>query len=357
VGSTWRYTVGSKGISRVTVFERADAQSIFIEWWDERGRHREALRNALGQPVTDRTVAEVAARRAAAAQERRRNSDAAALLGLPSRRTLGELLDRRHADLGPRWSAKYSKSRDLRKAFWLDKLGADLPLVGLSPAVVEKIARDAQGTGEDAKSDRWRQDVLRYLVDSYIYAERKLKWIEPRHNLSAVEIPAAKGTSLPYSLAEAKKLLPELWKVHPVAGWMGTVAVQTGRRIGAIRTLTPDMVSRDGRWTLITFPAGTDKARNTGVAAAYDLPERTDWTVPPYETCHDWLRAAETAAELPHVPGRGYHALKRLYATLTVDLPGADRQSGTRRETLDGHYRQDTLAPKMDVAKRLAEYI
>lgn len=349
MGKLWRYTVGKKGVNRVTVFERADATSIFVEWWDDDGRHKRALSTVAGHPVTDRETAKIIAHRMSEAQERRRNQQANEALGIRVPRTLPELLARRHADLWESWSPKYRKSRQRRRDFWERKLG-DVRLTAVSPAVVERIARDAQGD----RSDRWRQDVLRYLVDSFIYAERKLKWIDAASNLSAVDVPRARGRSVAYTEAEAKRLLPALWEVHPTAGWIGAVAAQTGRRLTAIRTLGPEQVHQDGDWTIISFPGDTDKARNTGEAAVYLLPGREDWTVPSLETCNAWIREAEDTAGIEHVKGRAWHGLKRLYATITSGMPGADRQSGTRAETLEGHYRQDVLAPKKEVAVRLA---
>ncbi len=105
---------------------------------------------------------------------------------------------------------------------------------------------------------------------------------------------------------------------------------------------------------MVRFPGETDKARRTGEAAVVGLPERTDWTVPSSDTCTDWIAAAEELARVPHVSGRGWHGLKRLYATLTTGMVGADRQSGTRKETLESHYRQDVLEPKAEVARALA---
>jgi hypothetical protein len=347
----WRFRVGRKGVSRVTVFERHDATSIFVEWWDDEGRHRAALSTVVGHPVTSREMAEEVARRMSAAQERRRNQQAADMLGIPTVRTLTELLDRRHADLEPTWSTKYAKSRKLRKAFWLDKLG-DARLTHVRAAVVERVTREAQDAG--SHSDRWRQDVLRYLVDSYIYAEKKLKWIEPRHNLSAVTIPRASGRGAAYSLLEVRKLIPELWKVEPRAGWMGSVAFQTGRRIGAIRRLEPIHVIHAETWTAIRFPRETDKPGKGGEAWVYELPERTDWRVPSHDEVDAWMEAAEEAAEVKHVDGRLWHGVKRLYATLVSGQPGADLQAGTLRSTLDGRYRQDVAEPKMAVAKDLA---
>lgn len=349
MGKLWRYTVGKKGVNRVTVFERADATSLFIDWWDDDGRHKKALSSVTGHPVTDKELAKRIAHKVAEGQERKRNQDASEAVGIRQPRTLTELLERRHADLWERWTPKYRKSRERRRAFWESKLGA-IRLTAVAPAVVERIAREAQGE----RSDRWRQDVLRYLVDSFIYAERKLKWIDARHNLSAVDIPKARGRSVAYTEAEARRLLPALWTVHPTAGWIGAVAAQTGRRLTAIRTLRPAHVRRDGEWTVISFPGDTDKARNTGEAAVYGLPQREDWDIPSPETCNAWLHEAEDAAGVPHVKGRAWHGLKRLYATLTADLPGADKQSGTLDDTLKRHYRQDLIEPKKALAVQLA---
>lgn len=305
----------------------------------------------VGYPVTDRETAEEAARRMSKAQERRRNQQAAELLGLPTARTLKELLDQRHEDLRATWSEKYAKSRELRKAFWLDKLG-DARLTHVRASVVERVAREAQA--EDELSERWRQDVLRYLVDSFIYAEKKLKWIEPRHNLSAVTIPSANGRGAAYTLAQARKIIPALWKVEPRAGWMGEVAFQTGRRIGAIRQLEPTDVIHGETWTAIRFPKETDKPGKGGEAWVYGLPERTDWRVPTHDEVDEWMEEAEKKAKVPHVDGRLWHGIKRLYATLATGMTGADLQAGTLRSTLDARYRQDVAEPKMEVAKALA---
>lgn len=347
-----RFTVGDKGVSRVTVYRRPSSPACYVEWWDDDGRHRKVLKDAENNRVTDWSLAKKVAVQMSAAQEKKRNRLAAEYFGVTSgeERTLADLFERRHADLGPSWSDKYAKSRELRRGFWLERLGERTPLVAVNAAAVERVAREAQGE----LSDRWRQDVLRYVVDSFAYAERKLKWIDAKHNLSAVTVPSARGESKAYTLAEAKRLIPALFEVSPVAGWMGMVAFQTGRRIGAIRRLRPEHVEHGPDYSVIRFPGATDKARKTGEAVVIGLPERTDWRPVEYDTAKDWLAAAEKRAKVPHVSGRGYHGLKRLYATLTTGMKGADRQSGTRKETLESHYRQDVLEPKADVARALA---
>lgn len=349
-----RFRVGDKGVSRVTIYRRPSSPGIYIEWWDDDGRHRQVLKDYAGNRITSWDDAKEIAKAFSRTQEKKRNRLAAEYFGVASTedRTLAELFERRHDDLGPGWSTKYAKSRELRRAFWLERLGHQTPLKAVTAAAVERVAREAQA--ERGTSDRWRQDVLRYIVDSFSYAEKKLKWIEAKANLSAVTVPSAKGTSKAYTLAEAKRLIPAMWDVSPVAGWITTVAFQTGRRIGAILALGPGDVSTDGERTVVRFAGETDKARKTGEAVVHGLPERTDWRPVTYDDARDWLRTAEKAAEVPYVNGRGFHGLKRLYATLTTNMAGADRQSGTRKETLEGHYRQDILEPKAEVAKVLA---
>lgn len=310
------------------------------------------LRDPEGNRVVDWETATKVAKSMSKVQRKRRNRLAAEYFGARAtgEHTIADLFERRHDDLGAGWTPKYAKSRDLRKAFWIERFGKDTPLVAVNAAAVERVAREAQGEW----SDRWRQDVLRYMVDSFSYAERKLKWIDAKHNLSAVTIPAARGASKAYTLAEAKAVVAKLWKIDARAGWVASVAFQTGRRIGAIRVLTKGDVTTEGELTVLRFAGATDKARRTGESVAAGLPKRTDWRPMTYDECLDWLRAAEKAAEVPYVSGRGFHGLKRLYATLTTGMAGADRQSGTRKETLEGHYRQDILEPKAEVARALA---
>ena len=349
---TWRYSCGQKAVNRVTVFERNDGNSIYIEWWDDTGRNREVLRTTVGHPVTDRELAKKIAHRASEAQLRKRNQSAAEAVGVSLPRTLRELFTRRYQDLASTWSEKYRKSRARVAEEWLARLG-DVRLTSVNSATAERLIREE--AAERKLSRRWQQDQLRFLRDSFIYAERKLKWVDTRHNLSELDIPSPRGRSLAYTLEEARALLPALWDVDPVAGWMGTVALQTGRRLGAIRQLRErDVELHGGGWTRIRFPEDTDKADREGVAWVYELPERTDWTVPSEEQAIDWIHEAEERAGVAHQDGRAWHGLKRLYATLSTGLTGADQQAGTRRETLEGIYRQQADDPKREVAKILA---
>jgi hypothetical protein len=357
---TWRFSVGRKGVSRITVFERPDASSLFVEWWADDGRHKQALSNAIGEPVTDKGLAMDIAREMSARQERKRNQNAAELLGIPTERTLTDLLETLHENRGPTWSENHTRGQGSMRKFWLDKLG-DVRLTRVTAAVVERIVQE---TGKAKSwSVRTRGAHLRYIIDAFYYAERKLKWIEPRHNLSAVEMPRAKVSPEAYTLDEAKKLVPALEAIDWRAGWIAEVAVQTGRRLNAIRTLPErkGWVTLHDGYAVLQFPADTDKTRNTGQAViagrrALRLTARAleDWSVPTLRQCWLWMFKAEKASNVEHKKSRSWHGFKRLYATITDGQLGRGKQSGTRELTLDRIYKQDVLGPKVELAKILA---
>lgn len=300
------------------------------------------------------------AKEMAARQERKRNQNAAELLGLPTSRTLKQLLDALHEHKEGVWSEGYKKEQDRYRRFWLDKLG-DARLTRVVAASVERIVN------EEAKVRDWRPRskaaALSYLVEAFAYAEEKLKWIEPRHNLSAVTIPKAKSRSEAYTLEEARKLIPALERVDWRAGWMAEVALQTGRRLSAIRTLPERkawVALHDG-YAVLQFPWDTDKMRNTGQAViagkrALRLTARAmeDWKTPARLQAIKWMVRAEKAAGVAHRTSRGWHGFKRLYATLAEGQIGREKQSGTTMRTLDTIYKQDELAPKVELAKSLA---
>lgn len=366
----WRYSVGRKGVSRITVFERPDASSLYVEWRDDEGRHKQALKTVIGEPVTDRELAMEIARAMSRAQEQKRNRNAAELLGLPTSRTLPELLEALHDTRSHGWSDSYRRDQDRYRKFWTDKLG-DVVLTKLNAAVVERIVRqEVRAREKDPKRRDWsprtQAAVLRYLVDAFAFAEKKLKWIEPRHNLSAVSMPRGLGRSEAYTIEEARKLLPKLEAEDWRAGWIGHVCLQTGRRLTAVRTLPEHegWVHMHEDHAVLQFPGETDKARNRGQAVvagdALRLTRRVlsdGWTTPTLDECGVWIRSAEKAAGVPYRKGRGYHGLKRLFATLAKGYAGRRGQSGTTDATLDRVYVQDVLEPKVELARVLAERV
>jgi hypothetical protein len=377
-----RYTVGTKGVNRITVYERATGATVYVEWRDDLGRHQKALTTITGHPVTDWGLAKQIADHMAAAQEQRRNRKAAEAIFGPSKdHTLQDLLDQLHADKAKGWSALHLKDQKRFQRFWLAKLGGDLQLVQVTPAMIEHVVREA-GDAE-SWSPRTRQSYLRYIVDAFYYAQRKLKWVSEQHNLSAVSVPAPRSTGTSYAQDEIPRLLNAMREVDLRAAFVGEVAWVSGRRLDAIRTLHTSAVKILEGFGVLQFPGPTDKARRSGEVVLVDealevvkelleMPAvrasglfcvegdledpKPRTTLTSGKALTHWLHRAEEIAGIPAVPGRAYHGIKRRFATAAVshDEQAAEKQSGTNRQTLQRQYVQDDLEPKLELARELS---
>jgi integrase len=380
VAKLWRYATGQKGINRITVYERRPGGPIHIEWWDRDGRHRETLKNLTGSPIVSHALAEDVADACAAAQKKRREADDAhELLGRDPPRTFRELTDAYHGSKEEGWSEHHRRIQRGLRDFWLLALGGDMRLTDASPARVQQVVRTKAAAAR--WSTRTQQKYLRYIVDAFSYAQRKLKWINEGSNLSAVDIPRAGGESRAYSLEEVSKLLATSAKGDPRICAMLWVAWSTGRRLAAIRTLSASAVEHEGSSTRIAFPGATDKARRSGVTylgprarAAVcrlyatpavtssgllfpdgDLSKATPKRSIASDTqCRKWLRQIEALSGVEHRDRRAFHGIKRRFAsTSSTDGAAAEKQSGTNRATLARIYHQDDPEPKKKLAEKL----
>lgn len=379
----WRYTTGQKGLNRVTVYERRGTKSLYIEWWDDEGRHQVSLKAIVGHPVSDRALAKRLADKGSRDQERRRNLQASeSVFGVTEHHTVKDVLDRLHELRQGEWSRQYKSDQGRYKRFWLDQLGADTRLARVSEAWVEDVARKA--TSAKGWSGSTHRALLRYIVDAYYFAHRKLKWIEERHTLSGVDFPRARTVSRAYSENELWLLLAELGASGDPRAWaVAEIAYATGRRLNAIRSLGTEAYKLKGEIPTLQFPDHTDKARNAGLAVLTtqaqeaveallflpavqstgllfprgDLSKQGKDTRPiRREDLLAMLRASEKAAGVEHVHDRGYHGIKRRFATITQKLIGsASKQSGTTEEMLRRGYVQDDLGPKVELANALEE--
>ena len=358
----WSYICGRRGINRIRVYERRDSKCIYVEWFDSDGRHQKVLRLAE-EPVTDRTLAKRVAHRMSAAQERRRNQALAQMVfGHSVSHTLPEVFAELHREKEGGWSRQWATDQKRYRTYWEQKLG-DTPLVGMSPRGVAQIVEvDA---GENEWSPRTVRGYLRYMKEAMAYAQLQLKWIEERHNLSALRLPSGEGVSRSYSETEVLAILDKLPEVDARAHAIGEILYCTGRRLTATRTLPRTSYAAP----LLEYPGSTDKARKSGVvvltkqacAAIDEAPEHPGFLFPAdnrltpvrVETLGDWLAEAEVLAGVPHVDYRGWHALKRVYATVTEGIVGRDKQAGTTEKVLTGTYRQDWLDEKRAVADAL----
>ncbi|HSH44402.1 MAG TPA: hypothetical protein VK966_00965, partial [Longimicrobiales bacterium] len=371
---TWSYIAGTRGINRIRVYESEPGGVLYIEWHDRNGRNRESL------GIYDKQLAAELAEHSAAKQLARRHADTKReLFGLPKEHTLAQLLDRLHADKGGDWSKSHAKGQERFRKFWLRAMGGQASLTDISPALVERAARaEASKRGWKART---QESYLRYIVDAFYYAQHRLKWITEPHNLSAVQFPRGEQESLAYTTDQLQAILEHAPDVDLRAAGVGWIAANTGRRLNAIRTLKASTLRQGDGHSVITFPGRTDKARKTGEAVLVGEAERvlgllaqsravqaTGLLFPSgdlssekprarrpisREDLLDWWHDAERAAGVPVVKGRGYHGIKRWFATAMEDVGAAEKQSGTSRAMLLGRYRQDELAPKVALAETL----
>lgn len=364
----WSFICGKRGASRVRVYERWPGSPLQIEWTLHGRRYQRSLKYETGHTIHSKDDAIAIAKRTSDRLEQAHVQQyRAAQFGPSPARTLAELLTRLHADRAGEWSHDHARHQEQYRKLWLQRIGKAARLVAISPAMVETVAKkEAKDRGWSSRS---HQAFLRYLVDAFQYAERKLKWIEPRNNLSAVEIPEAKSKGKPYSLDEMRALLPALEQVGDVPGWLGHVLWQTGRRLSAARTLPKSAVEVHAGFSVIEWPAKTDKARKGGasvvVGRAHQLTAKlmkkpgkyvTGKEPPSVEECDkDWMPAAEKIAKVKHVDGRAWHGIKRRFSNRTEGLKSRAAQAGTLEETLRRTYDpKDDLEAMREVAKRLA---
>lgn len=369
MGKLWSHITGKKGTSRVRVYERYADSPLHVEWYLGGQRYQRSLKTETGETIRDkRDAMRIAEAMADALEKNYRSSVRQKLWGVAPGKTVGQLLGAMHKARGPRWSESHRKGQDRFRKFWADKLGADTPLTQVTEPMIESALGEALSDRRPGTRNRYR----RYIVDAFTYAQKKLKWIEERHNLSSVDFedPQSKGRA--YTEEEVGRLLKAFAQIDPVAEWIAHTLWQTGRRLTAARTLPKSAVTVEERRTVVRWPAETDKAGKEGASVlkrrAHELSailmERPGkymaGTKPASMDVWQkrWLPEAERIAGIEHIKGRGIHGAKRRFAGTSKGLKGRDRQSGTLERTLTGIYEpDDDLDAKEEVADALAQRI
>lgn len=367
----WSFICGKRGASRVRVYERWPGSPLQIEWYLHGRRFQRSLKYETGATIYDKDDAVRIAKRTSDRLERLHVEQYRASEFTPTqRRNLGQLLGRLHDDKQDEWSKGHASDQERYAKLWAKRLGKTAPLTSITPAMVEQVAKAE--AAERKWSPRSRQAFLRYIVDAFSYAETKLKWIDAKHNLAGVTIPAAKSKGKAYTPDEVRKLLPALEEVDDVAGWLGHVLWQTGRRLTAARTLPKGAVEVHDGFSVIEWPEETDKPGKGGlsvvVGRAHELTRKlmrrpgkyvAGKEPPTLDVCDkDWMPAAEKKAKVKHVRGRSWHGLKRRFANRTEGLKSRAAQAGTSEATLARTYDpKDDLDAMREVAKKLAQEV
>lgn len=379
----WSHVVGEKGVNRIRVYEIYEGSPIHVEWWDDAGRNKASFKKITGRTIRDKELAVRLAEKMAEGQAKARHAEVAErFLGVPRRRTLKELLDALHEAKWDGWKTSYRRDVIRFRKRWLQWLGEDTALQDITDALVERKVRTA------AKREGWSPTTqlrhLRYIVDAFGWAVRR-KWLEPKHALTAVEMPKVRSESKPYTSEEWTKLREECRNVDLRLWAIVEIAYATVSRLGAIRPLRVEDYSvevHNGREVgVIQFGGETDKARRTGrvpiVGRAREAVElllqmpavQATGLLFPQGDLHDdtpdrgpmhgrylttLLHEAEKRAGVKEVKGRAFHGIKRRAVTdwgrKTRDMALVSKVSRTNRPTLEGTYDQDEMGAKVEAA-------
>jgi integrase len=360
----WSYSTGIRGLNRVRAYERIPGGPIQVEYT---GGRRQTLANLAGVPVVDRVLAEkVADALAAKLKAKGSGKVAREVLGIEESRTLEELLDRYHRDRGPEWSEVHRKKQGATREWWAARLGLRTKLTEITEADVERAVSE-WGRQHDW-APRTRQRHLVYLKAVFRYAHRKLHWIPAENSMSGVSVPRPDRGGPAYSTAEVRRLLEAAPSVDPRVAAALNIAYDTQARSRAVLHLRISDYLGDGE---VRFGKATDKAKKSRISAlspsAQAAVERIlgprEWLLEQdgrrmtYDELLALLRKVEESAGVAHVPGRGWHAIKRRGVTdarrAVGDMGAVARQSGTLASTLERVYEQDDMEPKRQIAEAM----
>jgi len=342
----WSWTTGEKGKNRVRVFDRG-SRGIFLDTFVRDPLSGTATRKRISLGTVDRGFARQKAEELAATLRISGRSQAPAL-------TVGALFDNYEAHVTP------SKGVSTRKH---DGRALELfrRYLGAKRAVESLDRRDWDGFIRDRRAGRLRpagveepkvvknravEQDLRLLLAVFHWAmvvrDTDGKRLLANNPFAGFTVSHEENPRRPIiTHHEFEQLLAAAPTVSPTMGTLLVVANTTGHRINSTRLL---------RWSDIDFQTNTvrwrgeqDKIGHEHVtpmveAARFALlkhrlrsvvPDAGSWVFPApsdpnqplsRHLARDWWERNEAAAGIARIPGRGWHSLRRKFAT---ELKGA----------------------------------
>lgn len=336
---TWSYLTGERGVNRVRVFPHPVTGRLFLEFKDS-GRK---VRLALGHD--DRAAAKAKADELAA--ELRRFASTRTV-----RLTLGTLFDKYLREVTPTKSVT-TQAHDRRSVrLFLAVFGANQAAAALTRRDLERFIQWRRTTGDTRSGARKGQSIGPRVIGYDLALLRAIltwavgaKWLD-RHPLDGVKVPLGQHTpnSPVLSLEHYEAMLAVAPSIDPGFALALILARETGHRINAIRQL---------RWSDIDWTAravhwvgGHDKLRfahttpltpaalaaleahqqaTAAIGNAWVLPAPGDATAPvSRDQVRGWWQRGELLARIPPHPGRGWHSLRRAFATDLKHIPLVD---------------------------------
>ena len=336
------YGAGEWGRNRVRVFPDPKTGLFQIEW-REQGRRRSKSLGHRDWAQAKRQADEVAARGHGASSPGEAHAEPAPL-------TLETLFDIYGEEVTPT-KGKGSRTYDRAATkMFLKFLGRARPAATLSQRDWDRFIRVRRSgkVGPSGKpvSDRTIEYDLKFLLAVLNWAGKS----RDEEGRLLLESNPLRGLKLPKEKNPNRVMLTEaeyeaLLRVSLEVDWRLRVALvlahETGHRIGAIRQLRwsdVDIEGRTIRWrgehektgyehrTPVTTEAVAAleeaRSRSQGTKIGPVLPSPRDPTqCVSVVSAHKWWKKAETLAGLEPRRGRGWHSLRRKFASDLMDLP------------------------------------
>lgn len=343
----WSYTTGEHGRNRVRAFAHPVTGRMFLEF-REAGRR---TRVALGH--RDIEAAKTAAENAASALREHRTVPAGAL-------RLGPLFDIYLREVTPQKGTS-AQGHDRRAArLFCDCWGAHRQLMTLSRRdwdhfIVWRRDKGDRRPGKGEKAGR-RELRNRVIVQDLKFMRAVLNWatqagdgtgkqLIERNPLDKLPYPPDSGVRRPVLVAEAfDRMLAVALRVSPLCPLLLMIVHETGHRVGAVLQLRWSDVDLDH--ALVRWRAENDKLRTAhetplsqeavdwlrrgrreraqlGDGWVFPAPERPLQPVSRHRA-RTWWDRLETLSGIEPEPGRGWHSLRRKFATELKHTPLRD---------------------------------
>lgn len=334
----WSYCTGERGRNRVRAFEHAKTGGLFLEFTDGGRRKRVALGHR------DRDAAKAKAEELAL--ELRRANGQPALSA-----TIATLFDIYESEVTPEKGAgKQRHDRSAARRF-REFLGPDRSAASLTRRDWDGFIRWRRESGDERPGCTNGRAVRARVIEYDLkFLQAVLNWavtagLLDRNPLKGMPCPKEVSPRRPILTdKEYQALLAVSRTVHPSCELALILAHETGHRMSAIRLLRWsdfDFDSRRVRWRpendKIGFPhetplteralAALERARSAqqAIGDAWVFPAPRNASLPCSRSLfRDWWEEMEELAELPHVPGRGWHSLRRKFATELKHAPLRD---------------------------------
>lgn len=340
---SWSYIAGEKGRNRVRAFTDARTGLLYLELKSDGRKKRIALGHG-DREAAKRSAEEVALRLRTRAEVVRHEV------------TLAELFDNYLREVTPSKSAgKQKHDRAVAKRA-LDILGSNRIVAQLTHRDAARFVAERKRTGDARPGKLEKKPVgnrvvgydLQCIIAAFNWAVRG--GLLDRNPFLGFRLPRNASPRRPVVNHEQYQLLlAAANQVDPSCRLLLVMANETGHRVGAVRQLRWSDIDLTRDAACVRWRAELDKIRHEHITPLSKLAVRElrrarrersaigdDWLFPSPSAptkavsrhlVRDWWAKLEKVAKLSPEPGRGWHSLRRKFATELKHVPTKDLQA------------------------------